>query len=67
MDECTMTVVIQTDSYRALTDPSLTRMTLLTQILLVNLVINYICAFPLNRNRTGAMPLIGRHAAQCGH
>ena len=58
---------MQTDSYRALTAPSITRMRPLTQILLVNFVTNFVCAFPLNRNGTGAMQFIGRHAAQCGH
>jgi hypothetical protein len=62
-----MTVVIQTDSYLALITPSITRMTSLTEIVLVNFVTNFVCAFPLNRNRTGAMQFIGHDASQCGH
>jgi len=40
MDECSMTVIIQTDSYWSLTALSRTRMTTLTQILLVYFVSN---------------------------
>ena len=46
-----MTVVIDKDSHCALTAPSITRMTSLTQIALGNFVSNLFFAFLLNRNR----------------
>jgi hypothetical protein len=67
MVECTMTVIIQTDSYQALTAPSIIHMTSLTWILLVNFVTNLVCAFSLNRNHKGALEFIGHHAAKFGH
>jgi hypothetical protein len=66
MDECSITVVIQTESYPALTALPITRMTSLSYIILVYFVSNFVGFFPLNRNRIGTMQFIGRHAAQCG-
>jgi len=59
MDECSMAVVIQTDSYWALTAPSMTRMTSLTYILLVNFVTNLVFAFLLNSNWHKEIKYIG--------
>jgi len=67
MDECSMTVIIQTDSYCALTTSSLTRMASLTQIVSVDFITNLYCAFPLNCNRTGAMEYIAHLAAKFAH
>jgi len=41
MDESSMTVIIQTDLYPALTAPSIMRMTSLTYILLVNFITDF--------------------------
>jgi len=62
-----MMIIIQTDLYRTLTAPSITPMTSLTYILLVNFVTNLVCAFLLNSNCNGAMEFIGRLAAKFGH
>jgi hypothetical protein len=48
MDEYGMTVFVQTDSYRALTDVSMTHMTSLTQILLGYLFTNIASTLSLN-------------------
>ena len=58
---------MQTDSYRALTAPSMTCMISLTLILLVYFVTNLVCAFALNSNCKGAMEYIGCIAAKFGH
>jgi hypothetical protein len=67
MDECSMTVVIQTDSFRTLPAPVIARMTSLTDILIVNLVCILFWAFPLNSKRKGTMEYIGPLAAKFGH
>ena len=48
MDECVMTVVVQTDSYSALTALSITLMTSVTLILLVHFVTNIAVTLSLN-------------------
>ena len=61
-----MTVIIQTDLYRALTASSITGVTSLTYIVLVNFVSNLVHAFPLNRNRKDAVEWIDHHPANFG-
>ena len=51
MDECCMTVINQRDSDWALTPLSMTRMTSLTEILLLNFVTNLAFAFSHHTNR----------------
>jgi len=66
MDKCRMTVVIQPDSYSTLTAPSMTRMTSLTHILLVNLITNLGFGFSLNSNWHTDMEFIGCHTGWFG-
>jgi len=60
MDEYSMTVVIQTESYSALTPPSMTRKTSLTYDSLVYSVTNIAVAFSLKRNWQTEIEPIGR-------
>jgi len=61
-----MTVVIHTDSYYALTAPSMTRMTSVTQILLVNSVSNLVVAFSLTCNRQYDIKLFDPQSTRFG-
>ena len=63
MDECCMAVVIQTDSYWALTAPSMTLMTLPTTVLLVNFISNLIFALTLGMNRSKHIEFFGHLTA----
>jgi len=58
MDECSMLLVIHTDSHYALTTPSMTHITSLTLLLEVNFVSNLVFAFSLNHNRQDNIKLI---------
>jgi len=51
MDECNMMVVIHTDSRCAMTAPSMTCMSSLSETLLVNFIFSLDCAFSLIRKR----------------
>jgi len=61
-----MTVVIHTDSHYALTTPSMTCLTSLTQILLVKFVSNLVFAVLLNRNRQDDIKLIDSQSSRFG-
>jgi len=64
MDECSMTVVIQTDSYCALTALSMTRMTSLSDILLVYFVANITFAISLNNHWQREIEFISHRKAR---
>jgi len=66
VDECYMMVVIPTNSRCALTIPSMTRMPLLINILLVNFVFNIDCAFSLRCRRNDDIMLINRQSTWFG-
>jgi hypothetical protein len=59
MGECSIAVVIQTDSYWAQTAPHMTLMTSLTLILLVYFVSNLAVAFSLDSNLQAVIDHIG--------
>jgi len=54
-----MTVIIHTDSHCALTSPSITCMTSLTKILLLNFIFDVVFAFPLKSNSKDDFKVIG--------
>jgi hypothetical protein len=58
MDECNMMVVIYTDSRCAMTAPSMTCMSSLSETLLVNFIFSLDCAFSLIRKRRDDIVLI---------
>jgi len=58
MDKCNMMVVIHTDSRCAMTAPSTTRMSSLSETLIVNFIISLDCAFSLIRKRQDNIVLI---------
>jgi len=66
MVECGMTVIIQRGLYCELTAHSLSRMTLLTYILLVNLVTTLVFPFSLNGKREKDIQNIGCLTARFG-
>jgi len=66
MDECSMAVVIQTGLYWAQTAPSMTRMTSLTEILLLNFVTNLGFAFSHNSDWQTNIEFIGDLTAWFG-
>jgi len=55
-----MMVVIHTGSYSALTALSMTGISSLTEILLVNLISNFIFTFSLSSNRQDDIRFVGR-------
>jgi len=61
-----MTVVIHTDSHYTLTAPSMTRITSVTQILLVNSVCDLVFVFSLNCNRQDDIKLIDCQSTRFG-
>jgi len=63
MDEYGMTVLIETDSSRALTAPSMTRMTSLTEIWLVYFITNLGFALSLNSHPQIEIECFGRFSA----
>jgi len=65
MDECSVMVVIHTDSNYALAAPSITHMTLLTEILLVSLFCNFIFAFSPKHVRHDNVKLFDRQSTGC--
>ena len=58
IDECNMMVVIHTDSRCAMTAPSMTCMSSLSETLLVNFIFSLDCAFSLIRKRQDDIVLI---------
>jgi len=58
MNECNMMVVIHPDSRRAMTAPSMTRMSSLSETLLINFIFSLDCAFSLIRKRQDYIVLI---------
>jgi hypothetical protein len=58
MNECPMMVVIHPDSRRAMTAPSMTRMSSLSETLLVNFIFSLDCAFSLICKRQDDIVLI---------
>jgi hypothetical protein len=58
MDECNMMVVIHTDSRCAMTAPSMTCMSLLSETLLVNFIFSLDCVFSLIHKRQDHIVLI---------
>jgi hypothetical protein len=58
MDECNMMVVIHTDSRCAMTAPSMTCMSSLSETLLGNVIFSLDCAFSLIRKRQDDIVLI---------
>jgi len=59
LDEYCMMVIMQTDSYSAMTASSLTGMTSQIKILFVNSVTNLVFAFSLNHNQLNNIDFIG--------
>jgi hypothetical protein len=66
MDEFNMMVVIHTDSRCAMTAPSMTCMSSLSETLLVNFIISLDCAFSLVRKRQYDIMLISCQATWFG-
>jgi hypothetical protein len=62
MNEYNMMVVIRPDSRRAMTAPSMTRMSSLRETLLVNFIFSVDCAFSLIRKRQDDIALISCHS-----
>jgi hypothetical protein len=66
MDECNMMVVIHTDSRCAMTAPSMTRMSSLSETLLVNFILSLNCAFSLIHKRQDDIALINCQSTRFG-
>jgi len=66
MDECNMMVVIHTDLRCAMTAPSMTRMSSLSETLLVNFMFSLDCAFSLIRKRQDDIVLISCQSTVIG-
>jgi len=66
MNEFIMMVVIYPDSRRAMTSPSMTRMSSLSETLLVNFIFSLDCAFSLIRKRQDDIVLISCHSTWFG-
>jgi len=66
MDECNMMVVIHTDSRCAMTAPSRTCMSSLSETLLVNFIVSLDCAFSLIRKRQDDFVLISSQSTCFG-
>jgi len=67
IDESSTIVIIRTGSHSRLTAPSMTQMTSLTYILLVQFVSNWICGFSLNSNRQHDIKFIHCLSPWFGH
>jgi len=59
MDKCSMMVVIDLGLSCALTAPSMSGVTLLTQILLVTFISSIVVAFSLRSNRQAIIKFVG--------
>jgi len=66
MNQCSMIVVIHPTSHCALTAPTMTRMTLLTYILLERFISNLVLVFWLNSNWQDGMKCIGHQTMSVG-